>query len=901
MKKLSLKLWAVLAVLLGLPAQVWAADDDLGYYFRVNGCTYAVVKNAETVKEVALTSCDVSGNPTEVTIPETVTHPTTGTVFTVAYVSAFRGYLPTDNAVTSAAYKGSNPSSIGLSSDPSQPTSNSPFYALRSSLTTIHLPKTIQSIVKYGFYTNSAGTAISTPSTSDQNTILNGMNSKGISFTIPDDNDYLKVDDKGVIYSKDGETLYLYPTGCTETSYTVLPGTKTIYHGAFNRGSKSSLEYLTTVVLPASVRTIGVNTFLQCKKLSSINIPTLQDLIDAGDADASGSITKGVTIHKSAFESTTALKTITLPNSITMIDEWAFAHGGLTSVDVPGSMSEIRDYVFYNCLGLTTATVNEGITSIGLDAFAGCTSMTSVTLPEGLLTIKTQAFGGCTTLPSITIPSTVTSIGNYAFVYDYKMTTINIPAGATLGKGVFAACPSLENITVDGGTRYEMDNDGGKLDKGVLYGNSNNVAGTKDELVFFIPKNNIGASNTILVKQWIVPNHVKKLCAGSIGESNIESLVLPSGLTTIDELAFFRNALRSLNTPGFGPNAAKPIYLRELTIPASVTSLSFSAFFQQGGRTSTLNSITTTPTSYFQRIYFMGTPEITTGLNLSLNEDGGRNFSVFPGGTYIREGNNLAFYVKNSNLSNSVFNTAKNRVTTFSADIPIDRLTEEGKIASMSRDFDVDFSNATGMKAYIATGFDEANKGMTMQEVKYVPSRTGANKDEYHGIIIRQTAAEAGTYRIGENDYSSGSQTTTFVDGSNNAVATTENRLVSVVVNSHVQAKTGDVNNWGLSNGKWQRIVNTGKLTPYDRAYLLPTAEDNAKMLAAIGAATGNNAKVNMIFLDGDSEVTGITTITEETSGATGDDWYTINGQRLTERPTAKGIYIHNGRKEVIR
>ena len=116
-----------------------------------------------------------------------------------------------------------------------------------------------------------------------------------------------------------------------------------------------------------------------------------------------------------------------------------------------------------------------------------------------------------------------------------------------------------------------------------------------------------------------------------------------------------------------------------------------------------------------------------------------------------------------------------------------------------------------------------------------------------------------------------------------------------------MQAKTGDVNNWGLSNGKWQRIVNTGKLTPYDRAYLLPTAADNAKMLAAIGAATGNNAKVNMIFLDGDSEVTGITTITEETSGATGDGWYTINGQRLTERPTAKGIYIHNGRKEVIR
>ena len=70
-----------------LPTVVNAAEDEKGYYFRVDGCNYVVTENSSTVKEVALTCCEVSGNPTEFTVPTTVTHPTTGTVFTVAYIA----------------------------------------------------------------------------------------------------------------------------------------------------------------------------------------------------------------------------------------------------------------------------------------------------------------------------------------------------------------------------------------------------------------------------------------------------------------------------------------------------------------------------------------------------------------------------------------------------------------------------------------------------------------------------------------------------------------------------------------------------------------------------------------------------------------------------------------------
>ncbi len=32
-----------------------------------------------------------------------------------------------------------------------------------------------------------------------------------------------------------------------------------------------------------------------------------------------------------------------------------------------------------------------------------------------------------------------------------------------------------------------------------------------------------------------------------------------------------------------------------------------------------------------------------------------------------------------------------------------------------------------------------------------------------------------------------------------------------------------------------------------------------------------------------------------------GDEWYTISGYRLSTKPTARGIYLHQGKKVVIR
>ena len=48
-----------------------------------------------------------------------------------------------------------------------------------------------------------------------------------------------------------------------------------------------------------------------------------------------------------------------------------------------------------------------------------------------------------------------------------------------------------------------------------------------------------------------------------------------------------------------------------------------------------------------------------------------------------------------------------------------------------------------------------------------------------------------------------------------------------------------------------------------------------------------------------DGETTGMLNVNVNANA--NRNWYTLDGRLLNGRPTAKGIYIHNGRKEVVR
>ena len=41
--------------------------------------------------------------------------------------------------------------------------------------------------------------------------------------------------------------------------------------------------------------------------------------------------------------------------------------------------------------------------------------------------------------------------------------------------------------------------------------------------------------------------------------------------------------------------------------------------------------------------------------------------------------------------------------------------------------------------------------------------------------------------------------------------------------------------------------------------------------------------------------------IVDKAQPATADGWYTLDGRKFINKPTAKGIYIYNGRKMIIK
>jgi hypothetical protein len=144
------------------------------------------------------------------------------------------------------------------------------------------------------------------------------------------------------------------------------------------------------------------------------------------------------TIGGWAFQGCIGLTSVAIPNTVTSIEEYAFAYIGLTSVTIPSSVSLIEDGAFLGCSGLTSVTIPSSVTSIEKEAFAWCTGLTSVTIPSSVTSIGKYAFDGCSGLTSVTIPSSVTSIGEYAFDNCSGLICVSIPSTLTdIGEDAF--------------------------------------------------------------------------------------------------------------------------------------------------------------------------------------------------------------------------------------------------------------------------------------------------------------------------------------------------------------------------------------------------------------------------------------------------------------------------------
>ena len=148
---------------------------------------------------------------------------------------------------------------------------------------------------------------------------------------------------------------------------------------------------LTTIKLPAELKTIDAQAFRTC-----INLAT----VDYG--------TKVETIGDGAFWYTRALKKFFFKGSVKTLGADAFRESGLTCVHLKGDMT-IGKEAFMNCTSLkyvefpATSSATQPLTYVAESMFAGCTSLPFITLPSTVTEIKANAFNGCSSLKYVNI------------------------------------------------------------------------------------------------------------------------------------------------------------------------------------------------------------------------------------------------------------------------------------------------------------------------------------------------------------------------------------------------------------------------------------------------------------------------------------------------------------------
>ena len=92
---------------------------------------------------------------------------------------------------------------------------------------------------------------------------------------------------------------------------------------------------------------------------------------------------------------------------------------------------------------------------------------------------------------------------------------------------------------------------------------------------------------------------------------------------------------------------------------------------------------------------------------------------------------------------------------------------------------------------------------------------------------------------------------------------------------------------WAINqNGVFKQLTSVTTNLDATKAYLDLTADANAR---------------GILVEEANGEVTAISTISAEVTTNTADGWYTINGVKLNNMPTEKGVYILNGKKIVVK
>ena len=226
----------------------------------------------------------------------------------------------------------------------------------------------------------------------------------------------------GILFDKEGKTLYCYPNAMDKSFYSIPNTVETIFTCAFC-GAKNLLA----LTLGDSVISIDASAFADCSKLVTVS---LDDKLDS--------------IGTNAFNGCSSLITINIPQDVDSIGIAAFRNcEKLTAITVD---SKNKDYASDN--GVLFSLSQTGSKS-ELIAYPAAKLDKTYKIPDTVLVAVSYSFFGAKNLESVDMGSVLLDIRSYAFSDCSVLSKVTLGASVSnIGECAFLNCPSLKNMKI---------------------------------------------------------------------------------------------------------------------------------------------------------------------------------------------------------------------------------------------------------------------------------------------------------------------------------------------------------------------------------------------------------------------------------------------------------------------
>ena len=495
----------------------------------------------------------------------------------------------------------------------------------------------------------------------------------------------------------------------------------------------------TSIEIPGSVTSIGKSAFGGCTGLAQIKLPFVGATLNGNEnthfgwifgatsySDAScvpeslekvtiSSNTGNKAIGADAFYHCSALKSVTIPGSVTLIGADAFdGCSTLTNIyitDIAAWCNIKRLYDLMECNNnsknlyldgvlITDLVIPDGVTEISRAAFRGCANLTSVTIPDSVTKIGADAFVGCSILTNIyitdvatwcnieglyslmrhennnknlylddvlvidlVIPNGVTAICSDAFYHCSALKSVTIPDSVTeIGYCVFGGCSALTNI-------YMTDvaawcNIKGLYDLMECNNNSKNLY-----------------LDGVLITDFVIPDDVTEISRSAFrGCTSIISITISDCVTSIGHYAFqgctnltsvtIPDSVTEIGTYAFdGCSALTNIYITDVAAWCNIDGLYNLMYCSKSSKYFYVNKtlvnnlvipdgVTTIKGFAFARCDCLSSIIIPDSL-ISLGEDPfyncrGLSYNYYNGGRYLGNANNPYIILKNGRQATDI-------------------------------------------------------------------------------------------------------------------------------------------------------------------------------------------------------------------------------------------------------